>query len=275
MAELESREDLLLKIKELEDKNKKLNLMLQKDSDMKYGLRWIDVPEAFEKESENKIPILEEIKDKAIKTEDNKPTHILIEGDNYHALKCLNYTHKGKIGVIYIDPPYNTGKGFVYKDSRKLKEYPNGETIDKNHPLRHSAWLSFMNKRLELAKELLADDGLLFISIDDYEMANLKLLCDKVFGQGRMINCFIWQRNSSGKTEKDKFTVNSEYVLLYSKTSKYVLNDVYKPLAESTVAMYSKDDNDGRGKYRLYPLQKPKDPGPETTYDYIDNNGKV
>ena len=113
MAELESREDLLLKIKELEDKNKKLNLMLQKDSDMKYGLRWIDVPEAFEKESENKIPILEEIKDKAIKTEDNKPTHILIEGDNYHALKCLSYTHKGKIGVIYIDPPYNTDKGFV------------------------------------------------------------------------------------------------------------------------------------------------------------------
>ena len=275
MAELESREDLLLKIKELEDKNKKLNLMLQKDSDMKYGLRWIDVPEAFEKESENKIPILEEIKDKAIKTEDNKPTHILIEGDNYHALKCLNYTHKGKIGVIYIDPPYNTDKGFVYKDSRKLKEYPNGETIDKNHPLRHSAWLSFMNKRLELAKELLADDGLLFISIDDYEMANLKLLCDKVFGQGRMINCFIWQRNSSGKTEKDKFTVNSEYVLLYSKTSKYVLNDAYKPLAESSIAGYNRDDNDGRGKYASVSLMKPKDPGPETTYDYVDNTGKV
>lgn len=80
-------------------------------------------------------------------------------------------------------------------------------------------------------------------------MANLKLLCDKVFGQGRMINCFIWQRNSSGKTEKDKFTVNSEYVLLYSKTSKYVLNDAYKPLAESSIAGYNRDDNDGRGKY--------------------------
>ena len=275
MADFESRESLLLKIKELEDEVKKLNLTIRKDSEMKYGLRWIDVPEAFEKESENKIPILEEVKNKSIKTNDDKPTHILIEGDNYHALKCLNYTHKGKIGVIYIDPPYNTDKGFVYKDSRKLTEYPDGVTIDKNHPLRHSAWLSFMNKRLELAKQLLSDDGLIFISIDDYEMANLKLLCDKVFGQGRMINCFVWQRNSSGKTEKDKFTVNSEYVLLYSKSSKYVLNDAYKPLAAATVAMYSKDDNDGRGKYRLYPLQKPKDPGPETTYDYVDNNGKV
>ena len=207
---------LKIKIQELEKEVKKLNLIIQKDSKIKYGLRWIDVPEAFEKESENKIPILEEVKEKAIKNDDGKPTHILIEGDNYHALKCLNYTHKGKIGVIYIDPPYNTDKGFIYKDSRKLTEFPDGEQIDKNHPLRHSAWLSFMEKRLELAKKLLADDGLCFISIDDYEMANLRLLCDKVFGQGRMINCFVWQRNSSGKTEKDKYTVNSEYVLLYS-----------------------------------------------------------
>ena len=76
----------------------------------KYGLNWIDVPEAFEKDSENKIPVLEEVKEKSIKNNDGKPTHILIEGDNYHALQCLNYTHKGKIDVIYIDPPYNTGR---------------------------------------------------------------------------------------------------------------------------------------------------------------------
>ena len=88
-----------------------------------YGLTWLDVPEAFEEKSENSIPILEEVKDKAIKNDDGKPTHILIEGDNYHALTCLNYTHKGKIDVIYIDPPYNTGSdGFTYKDKRFLKE---------------------------------------------------------------------------------------------------------------------------------------------------------
>ncbi len=109
-----TEEQYQTKIRELEKEVKKLNLIIQKDSKTKYGLRWIDVPEAFEKDSENKIPILEEAKDKAIKNDDGKPTHILIEGDNYHALKCLNYTHKGKIDVIYIDPPYNTGSdGFT------------------------------------------------------------------------------------------------------------------------------------------------------------------
>jgi len=267
------------KIRELEKEVKKLNLIIQKDSKTKYGLRWIDVPEAFEKESENKIPILEEVKDKAIKNNDGKPTHILIEGDNYHALKCLNYTHKGKIDVIYIDPPYNTGdkKGgkFVYKDNRFLKEFPDGRTIIKDDPLRHSSWLSFMTKRLELAKNLLKETGILCISIDDYEQANLKLLCNQIFGESNFVNQFVWKRNSSGKTEVDKFTVNTEYVLLYRKSEFCKLYDAFKPLSESTVKLYNKNDNDGRGRYRLYPLQKPQDPGPETTYDYVDNNGKI
>ena len=274
-----TEEQYQAKIRELEKEVKKLNLIIQKDSKTKYGLRWIDVPEAFEKDSENKIPILEEAKDKAIKNDDGKPTHILIEGDNYHALKCLNYTHKGKIDVIYIDPPYNTGdkKGgkFVYKDSRFLNEFPNGRAILKDDPLRHSTWLSFMTKRLELARNLLKETGILCVSIDDYEQANLKLLCNQIFGESNFVNQFIWKRNSSGKTEVDKFTVNTEYVLLYRKSEQCKLAPAYKPLSESTIKLYKKDDNDGRGKYRLYPLQKPQDPGPETTYDYTDNNGKV
>lgn len=275
----ETEEQYQTKIRELEKEIKKLNLIIQKDSKIKYGLRWIDVPEAFEKESENKIPILEEVKDSAIKNDDGKPTHILIEGDNYHALKCLNYTHKGKIDVIYIDPPYNTGDKksgkFVYKDSRFLNEYPDGRAILKDDPLRHSTWLSFMTKRLELAKNLLKETGILCISIDDYEQANLKLLCNQIFGESNFVNQFIWKRNSSGKTEVDKFTVNTEYVLLYRKSELCKLHDAFKPLSESTVKLYNKNDNDGRGRYRLYPLQKPQDPGPETTYDYVDNNGKI
>lgn len=242
----------------------------------KYGLNWIDVPEEFDEKSKNSIPVLKEIKEKAIKNEDGKPTHILIEGDNYHALTCLNYTHAGKIDVIYIDPPYNTGSdGFTYKDARFMTEFPNGKTVPKDDPLRHSTWLSFMEKRLRLAKNLLSDKGVIFISIDDNEQANLKLLCDQIFGEKNFVNQFIWQRNSSGKTEKDKFTINSEYVLFYKKSDLCILNSAYKPLAESTKALYKRDDNDGRGKYRLYPLQKPASPGPETTYDYVDNNGKV
>ena len=132
-----------------------------------------------------------------------------------------------------------------------------------------------METRLKIAKNLLREDGLIFISIDDYEYAQLKLLCDSIFNEDNFINMFIWQRNSSGKTEKDKFTVNTEYILLYAKSSSYNLNEAYKPLSDGTKAMYKKNDNDGRGYYRLYPLQKPGNPGPETTYDYEDNNGKI
>ena len=183
-----------------------------------YGLSWIDVPEAFEEESKNKIPVLEEVRDKAVKNSDGKPTHILIEGDNYHALTCLNYTHRGKIDVIYIDPPYNTeNDGFTYKDARFLTEFPDGTKIDKNHPLRHSAWLSFMAKRLELAKNLLSERGVIFISIDDNEQANLKLLCDKVFGEGNFVAMLPTIMNLKGNQDEFGFAGTHEYTLVYAK----------------------------------------------------------
>ena len=147
-----------------------------------FGLVWLDVPEAFEDDVENKLPILEEVPKLAINSKDDKPTHLLIEGDNYHALTCLNYTHKGSVDIIYIDPPYNTGSdGFKYKDKRFLKEYPDGTEVPVEHPLRHSYWLSFMAKRLELSKALLSEDGFLAVSIDDNEYAQLKLLLDSIF----------------------------------------------------------------------------------------------
>ena len=161
----QTNEELQLRIRELEKENAKLHSQIKK---ARYGLVWLDVPEGFERESENQIPVLEEVKDKAIKNDDGKPTHIIIEGDNYHALTCLNYTHKGKIDVIYIDPPYNTGEdNFAYRDKRVLKEYPDGTLVPKDHPLRHSYWLSFMSKRLNLAKNLLKEDGAIFISINE------------------------------------------------------------------------------------------------------------
>lgn len=187
----------------------------------KYGLNWIDVPEAFEKDSENKIPVLEEVKDKSIKNDDGKPTHILIEGDNYHALQCLNYTHKGKIDVIYIDPPYNTGSdGFIYKDARFLEEYPDGTEIPKDHPLRHSVWLSFMYKRLKIAKQLLSKDGIIFISIDDNEQANLKLLCDEIWGHNHFIGQFIWQKKTQPSFLSKEVANITEYILCYKNCDK-------------------------------------------------------
>ena len=203
------------RIRELEKENARLAHELSVKMD-KYGLYWLDCPEAFDEESEDKIPVLEEVPDKEIRNDDGKPIHILIEGDNYHALTCLNFTHRGKIDVIYIDPPYNTGKDFYYKDKRTLEQYPNGEPIKMNHPLRHSAWLSFMEKRLKLAKWLLRDSGIIFISINDNEQANLKLLCDKIFREKNFITTFP-RKGNGGRQDSDHYAIVHEYVLGYAR----------------------------------------------------------
>ena len=208
-------DDLKRRVRELEKENARLGRAVK---DAKCGLVWIDCPEAFDSESERKIPVLAEVPDKAISNDDGKPTHILIEGDNYHALTCLNFTHRGKIDVIYIDPPYNTGSdGFTYKDRRFLDKYPNGEEIKKDHPKRHSAWLSFMEKRLRLAKDLLSNRGVIFISIDDNEQANLKLLCDKVFGEPNFVAIIPWRKRTAKADVPHKLSQDYEWILCYAK----------------------------------------------------------
>jgi len=221
----------------------------------RYGLVWMDVPEAFEDDVENKLPILKEVPKLAIKSNDGKPTHILIEGDNYHALTCLNYTHKGKIDVIYIDPPYNTGSdGFHYKDKRILNKYPDGTEVPKDHPFRHSYWLSFMSKRLELAKDILKESGVIFISIDDNEFAQLKLLCDEIFGEKNFVNQIIWKKTNSPKFQSFGLGNQHESVFVYAKDkNKLNLNRVYKPFDAKALKPYSYKDE--KGKFRLIELE--------------------
>ena len=218
----------------------------------RFGLVWLDVPEAFENDVENKLPILEEVPKLAINSKDGKPTHLLIEGDNYHVLTCLNYTHKGKVDVIYIDPPYNTGSdGFKYKDKRFLKEYPDGTEVPIDHPLRHSYWLSFMKKRLDLVRDLLSERGLMFITIDDNEMAQLKLLCDSIFGENN-VEVMIWHKvgDDSGRLKITyRFRREHEYVLVCYKQKektffkKFLTDRNYKN-------EYTNPDNDPRGAYK-------------------------
>ena len=230
-----NEQELLQQISELKEKISSLNIQLKQQS---FGLNWIDVPEAFEKESIEKIPILEEVKDKSITTDETAPTHILIEGDNFHALTCLNYTHRGKIDVIYIDPPYNTGSdGFTYRDKRYLEEYPDGTIIPKNHPLRHSAWLSFMEKRLSLARPLLKDDGVIFISINEDEYAQLKLLCDKIFLPENYITTFtIKVRHEDRILKGDKpIHETTEFLLFYQKTSKFKIRKRIKDTSDPSL----------------------------------------
>jgi adenine-specific DNA-methyltransferase len=215
----------------------------------KYGVVWADVPEAFEDDVENKLPVLEEVPKLAIKSKDEKPTHILIEGDNYHTLTCLNYTHKGKVDVIYLDPPYNTGTdGFRYKDKRILDKFPDGTEVPKDHPFRHSYWLSFMKKRLELARELLTPEGVIFINIDDNEFAQLKLLCDEIFSDTAnkgYIGTLIWQRAKGGGNSK-KVVRGHEYVLCYSKSDELTLTQKGDKEIEHVKKWKS---GKGKGKY--------------------------
>ncbi|ODS37757.1 MAG: hypothetical protein A7316_09020 [Candidatus Altiarchaeales archaeon WOR_SM1_86-2] len=208
----EKVKELLNEIKKLKEENEKLK------SRKKYGIVWEEEkePEKVVLECKEKLPILKDVKDKEILTDKNKPMNILIEGDNYHALQVLNYTHKGKIDVIYIDPPYNTGNSnFLYND----------RYVDLEDTYRHSKWLNFMSKRLRLAKELLNMHGVIFISIDDNEVSQLRSLCDEIFDENNRLDrgVIIW--NNAGSTKGFRSIVkNHEYILAYAKDFKNVRN---------------------------------------------------
>ncbi|WP_346692866.1 site-specific DNA-methyltransferase [Coprobacter fastidiosus] len=182
----------------------------------KYGLVWEDKPEDVEERLREELPVLIEDTGKAIiSKEADAPNHILIEGDNLEALTALAYTHEGKIDVIYIDPPYNTGnKDFVYND----------QFVDKEDSYRHSKWLSFMAKRLRIAKQLLSDKGVIFISIDDNEQAQLKLLCDEIFGEKNFVSKFDWRKKTGANDAKD-IAVITESIFLYAKNHSLTILD--------------------------------------------------
>ena len=222
-----------------EEKHALLEL-LQKQK--KYGLVWEEKPEDVEERLRNNLPILREVKERAILSDaPDAPNHILIEGDNLEALTALSYTHEGKIDVIYIDPPYNTGnKDFVYNDSY----------VDSEDSFRHSKWLSFMSKRLKIAKRLLSDKGVIFISIDDNEQAQLKLLCDEVLGYDSFLGDVIWEKTDSPRMDVKGFSVRHDYVLVYAKKGFELKRIINKQIP----AHYNKEDSEGR-RYYTKPLR--------------------
>ena len=211
--------ELAKKINELEGltNDEKSELIKLLRSQKKYGLVWEDKPEDAEQRMVNEQPVLVEVPECAILSDyAEAPNHILIEGDNLEALTALSYTHAGKIDVIYIDPPYNTGnKDFLYNDNY----------LDADDAFKHSTWLSFMKRRLSIAHQLLTDDGMIFISISDEELATLKLLCDEIFMQKNYINTVSIKAKSSagasGGGEDKKLKKNIEYLLIYCKNRDY------------------------------------------------------
>ncbi|PIZ65890.1 restriction endonuclease [Candidatus Roizmanbacteria bacterium CG_4_9_14_0_2_um_filter_39_13] len=220
-------------------KEELLKLVEKQDTELeskKYGLLWDreKEPEQVVLDCENNLPILKRITEKEIRT-DESDDNIFIEGDNYHSLTVLNYTHKGKIDVIYIDPPYNTGK----KDEWKY----NDKFIDDNDSYRHAKWLNMMEKRLELSKHLLKEDGVIFISIGEQEVANLNLLCGKVFRHEN----FLTLISRISKTASDKgniFAPSCDYIVCYAKNKANIdTSNFYDEVDED---LYTKEDKDGR-----------------------------
>jgi adenine-specific DNA-methyltransferase len=203
----------------------------------KYGLVWEDKPEDVVEICKEKLPVLKEVKSKKIITDKSKPINLLIEGDNYHALSVLNYTHKGKIDVIYIDPPYNTGNtDFIFND----------RFIDREDSFRHSKWLSFMDKRLRLARNLLTNKGVIFISIDDNEIAQLKLLCDDVFGEKNFIVNFIINSAPAGTQSSKNVSIQHSYCLCYARS----INGIKFILERTETELKNRySDQDERGSY--------------------------
>ena len=208
-----------------------------------YGLVWEDKPEVVEERLRDELPILTEVPERAIISEDkDAPNHILIEGDNLEALATLAYTHEGKIDIIYIDPPYNTGNNdFIYNDSY----------VDKEDSYRHSKWLSFMSRRLRIAKKLLSDYGVIFISIDDNEQADLKILCDSIFMPSNFCGQFIWRKKSGGGQTDRYFVTEHEYILVYQATNKFCWKDIQ---IEKSRKNYKYQDE--KGSYNLIKLEK-------------------
>ena len=186
------------------------------------------------------FPVLKEVKSKAIVTDTFKQTNILIEGDNYHSLAVLNFTHESAFDLIYIDPPYNTGNNdFIYND----------KFVDKEDPFRHSKWVSFMEKRLRLAKNLLKKDGAIFISIDDNEGAPLRMLCDEIFGYQNFVSTIIWQRAYSPKNQSRHISVDHEYILVFAKDIESLELQLL-PRTEKMNARYKNPDSDPRGPWK-------------------------
>ena len=172
----------------------------------KYGLVWEQHEEAVNVQMRDNIPVFTEVPEREIAAAPGEKYNFLLEGDNLHSLRLLEKTHTGRIDVIYIDPPYNRGKDdFVYDDNY----------IDNNDSFRHSKWISFMCERLQIAYKLLAKDGIMFLSIDENEFAQAKLLCDELFGEQSFIECIVWNKRVP-KNDKGIGNIH-EYILLYEK----------------------------------------------------------
>ena len=230
----------------------------------RYGLGWRGKSDVFAKIQEKTVETLHV--DRAHSVDWDTTSNMFIEGDNLAALKILHKSYYGRVKMIYIDPPYNTGNDFVYNDdfkqTRKSYEAEAGITDDEGNVTRddglcsntgghrHSNWLNMMYPRLFLARNLLRQDGVIFVSIDDNEVHNLRLMMNEIFGEENFVAQIVWQRKR-GKDNSAKFlSRNHEYLLVFARSIDN-LNFHRLALDDTTLKAYKNPDNDPRGAYRL------------------------
>lgn len=214
--------DLIHKLKQLEgiSDEERAYLINLVNTKKKYGLVWEDKPEDVEELLRENLPVLKEVKERAIINGEEYPNHILIEGDNLHALTALTFTHEGRIDVIYIDPPYNTGKPTEFKY--------NDRYVDEEDSFRHSKWLSFIDKRLRIAHKLLSDKGIVIINIDDHEVSQLNLLCNEIFNHSQnhknsnQLGLLVWDLGTG--TSAGHFTRTNEFIIVFAKNKRNIPN---------------------------------------------------
>lgn len=206
----------------------------------KYGLVWEEHEEEVDVKMQTHIPVFtEDMEREIVGNPDSVDFNFLLEGDNLHSLMLLEKTHKERIDVIYIDPPYNTGsKDFKYDDAY----------VDEVDGFKHSKWLSFIHPRLYIARKLLKKSGMIFISIDDNEMAQLKLLCDDIFGENNFVGMILWKKKTNGNNMGWLPPVH-DYILCYAKDINCIFDMGFEVTAEEIASRYSNPDNDPRGPW--------------------------
>ncbi len=208
----------------------------------KFGLVWEDKPEEVVDRCQSELPVLQEVKTLAIGNDDNLQTNLLIEGDNFHALSVLNYTHARKIDVIYIDPPYNTGA----KDWKYNNDY-----VDDNDGYRHSKWLSMMASRLWLAKKLLAEGGFIGVAIDHNELFTVGCLLDEIFGENNRLGVVAVVNKPEGRNQEKFFSASNDYMLVYAKNLGVAkFNDVV--ISEEAREKFTEEDEHGKFRWVSY-----------------------
>ena len=231
----------------------------------KYGLVWESHEEAVDVKMQTQIPVFTEDTEKELTAVTDSDYNFLLEGDNLHSLYLLEKTHKGRIDVIYIDPPYNRGgNDFRYDDA----------IVDKQDSFRHSKWLSFMKKRLEVAWSLLKNDGVIFISIDDFEIGALRMLCDELFGEYSFVCNIAWQKRYS-RENREAIGDAHEYILVYAKDkTSFKEKRHLVPMSEEQAKVYKNPNNDPKGRWRAVPMTA-QGYRPNQMYAIVDPKGGV